>query len=170
MTIDFEDLLGGNVTTAPLQPLADWPETASTAAMATLLGVSTRTLSDLAAKGVLTRTGRGRWMARESVTSYIAHLRETAAGRDESGGLTEQRTRLAREQADGHALKNAVARGEMVAVADVRREWLTIATDLRSTLMAIPGRVSARMGLPRESAAMLESEMRAALEELPNES
>jgi len=165
---DFDFLFDNVAQSQPADEASYWPETASTAQLAMLLGVNPRTVRELAERGVIHRCAPGRFPVFESVQNYIAGLREKAAGRAGST-LTDERIRVAKEQADKLELQNAALRGELVSVSDVRREWLTLATDLRSALLAISSRVAARMGLERESAAILESEIRLALGELPNE-
>lgn len=137
-----------------------------------LLGITPGALTGLCKRGLAVRLGHDAYDLTATVTAYVAHLRGTASGR---GGeeqvltLTGQRARLAKAQAEAQELKNAAIKGDLVPLADVRREWLTTATDLRSAIMAIPARISARLGLDREGAAALEAEMRGALEGLGND-
>lgn len=68
----------------------------------------------------MVRLGHDAYDLEESTRRYIASLRETASGRggeEQVLNLTSERARLAREQADAQALKNAVLRGEYVPQA-----------------------------------------------------
>lgn len=87
-------------------------EVATQAAFGALVGVTQQAVSDLMARGVI-QMGQpaGTWLL-----AYCEHLRQVAAGRDPDGQLAEQRTRLAREQADRVALQNAVQRKEYAPV------------------------------------------------------
>lgn len=138
MNDEFDALLGGD---AP----ALLPETAATETLAQLLGVTTRTITELARKGVLTRVGKGAWPVRESVRSYCAHLREQAAGRSDSTTLTAERIRVAKAQAEKLEFANAVARGEMVPAREVESEWAAVLRDVRAAMLALPSRVQQRL-------------------------
>src|ERR1700712_838856 len=90
----------------PAKVLADW------------IGVHERTIRELADRGPVLRVKRGVYDLKTSVQRYLAHVRDIAANRtgDEATNLdlTEQRARLAKEQADGAAIKNGVLRGELI--------------------------------------------------------
>jgi phage terminase Nu1 subunit (DNA packaging protein) len=60
-------------------PLPNLPNDVTRGDLGRSLGLSIRSISDLAAKGILVRTGRGRFDLVKSVAQYCAHLRETAA-------------------------------------------------------------------------------------------
>ncbi|WP_295852006.1 hypothetical protein [uncultured Xylophilus sp.] len=82
---------------------------------AQLIGVSEARVSQLVADGVLTRGET----AIEWLCAYCERLRDQAAGRlGETGGLdlVQERAALAREQREGQAIKNAVARREFAPV------------------------------------------------------
>lgn len=84
--------------------------------------------------------------------------------------LTAQRQRLAKEQADAAALKNAKARGEVVRASDVEREWGGILRKVRSGVMAVPSRL--RQQLPHLTAhdvQLIDAELRIALEGLSHD-
>lgn len=78
------------------------------AALADLFGVTTRTITDLAQRGIVVRAGRGYALA-ASVRAYCDHLRKLAQGRsgDEKAiaSATVERGRLARAQAEHVELK-----------------------------------------------------------------
>jgi phage terminase Nu1 subunit (DNA packaging protein) len=49
--------------------------------LANLLGVSNKTISDLAKRGIIAPAGRGRYALEASVHSYCAYLRAMASAR-----------------------------------------------------------------------------------------
>jgi phage terminase Nu1 subunit (DNA packaging protein) len=53
----------------------------TTSALANMLGVSKKTIAELAKRGIIAPAGAGRYALEASVSSYCAHLREQAAGR-----------------------------------------------------------------------------------------
>ncbi|GEO99509.1 hypothetical protein GCM10007887_24240 [Methylobacterium haplocladii] len=111
--------------------------------IAAAFDLSSRRVSQLAEKGIVVRVGRGRFDLDASTLNYIRHLREVAAGRGEGApDLTAERARLAKEQADGHALKNATIRGSMLDATEAGSRWAGEMVKLRSRLLAVPGDVS----------------------------
>lgn len=120
----------------------------SAADMAEMFGVSRRSVSEFSERGIIDRVGRNRFALQRSVKLYCEHLRAIAAGRGGDGTqeLTAERTRLAKEQADATALKNAVARRDLVSAHQVEREWVAVCRKIRNAVLAVPSRV--RQTLP----------------------
>lgn len=124
------------------------PHSVTARELADLFGISQQRVSVMVGEGTLVRSGRSAYPLAENVQRYTAHLREVASGRggeDEIANLTAERARLAREQADGHALKNAIARGELIPAADVSARWEDVARRVRGRMLAVPSRVRARL-------------------------
>jgi phage terminase Nu1 subunit (DNA packaging protein) len=94
---------------------------ATDAEIAAHLDISDRSVRELRQRGVFPKARKGR--LDECRVSYIRYLRERAAGRasdeadDEGLDLVAERARLAKEQADAQAMKNARERGELVLAA-----------------------------------------------------
>lgn len=87
-----------------------------------VLGLNERTVRELVDRGIVNRTGRGRYDLFGSVLAYVEHLRTVAAGRGgeaASYDLTRERARLAKEQADERELKNAALWAEARALVAV---------------------------------------------------
>lgn len=137
--------------------------------MAGILGISERHLKDLVARGQLTRQKAGFPLA-ETVRAYCGHLRGIASGRggeEQVYELTAERARLAKEQADAHALKNAQLRGELVQAAEVEARWAEMLRAFRSRMLAVPSRVRVRMAhLTATDIDAVDREIRDALAEL----
>ena len=88
---------------------------ATQTALAELVGVTQPTISNLMTEGKLPSSGT----LGELLLAYCARLRDQAAGRlgDTMGlDLVQERAALAREQREGQAIKNAVARKEFAPV------------------------------------------------------
>lgn len=84
-------------------------------ALAELVGVTQPTISNLMTEGKIPANGT----MGELLLAYCARLRDQAAGRlgDTMGlDLVQERAALAREQREGQAIKNAVARKEFAPV------------------------------------------------------
>ena len=76
-----------------------------TAALAGLLGISSRRLNQLVEEGIAVRTAPGMFDAAQTIQKYVAHASGKAAGAAVVLDLDREKARLAKEQADGHALK-----------------------------------------------------------------
>ena len=161
---------GMSLEKAAVEGAPSLPSVMTTAELANFLGLSDRTVRDLAARDVLPRSGRGRFDARLAVLAYTRHLREQAAGRGNGDGavmseLTAERLREARERADKIALQNAKARRELVPAADVERAWSEVLRDVRGRMLAVPARCMARIGrLTPAEGQIIEQEVRDALQ------
>ncbi len=146
------------------------PDVVGQSTLAKLFGISERAVRDLAKDGTIQRTGRGAYILTASVQAYCARLRDTAAGRggeSSTNTLTAERARLAREQAEGQAMKNAALRRDLVPAADVQREWTDILRTVRAGLMAVPNRVQQNLShLSAHDVAVIDREVRAALVEV----
>lgn len=137
--------------------------------LADLLGVSKRAVSDFVERGIVVKTERNRYDMRRSIQLYCEHLRTMAAGRSGDGAdaLTTERARLAREQADQTAMKNAAMRREMIPITDVRHEWTSIGRRIRNGIMSVPSRC--RQMLPHLTTFdvdVIDRELRSALSDL----
>lgn len=123
----------------------------SQAEFAQMIGVSEARVSQLLADGTLVRGDT----ALEWNIAYCERLRDQAAGRlgSEMGGLdlVQERAALAREQREGQAIKNAVARKEYAPVG-------LLADVLGQAASAVVGRFD-----------QLEGTMRKACPDLPDE-
>ena len=143
------------------------PEVVDQSILAELFGISTRAIRGLAKDGTLRRMERGAYGFAESVQAYCARLRDTAAGRggeSATNTLTAERARLAREQAEGQAMKNAALRRDLVPAADVEREWSDVLRTVRAGVLAVPSRVQQRLPhLSAHDVAEIDREVRAAL-------
>jgi phage terminase Nu1 subunit (DNA packaging protein) len=106
---------------------------ATQVAFGAMVGVTQQAVSDLQARGVIV-AGQplGVWL-----TAYCDHLREMAAGRDPDGQLASERTRLAREQADRIAMRNAVDRREYAPVQLLEEVLANLARQVATQLDAV---------------------------------
>lgn len=139
----------------------------ATADLCDLWGIQPGQLTALVRRGIAVRIGHGAYDMVASTHGYIGHLREVAAGRggeDHQLKLTQERARLASEQADSQALKNAELRGELVRVDDVEREWTGIMRGVRSEILAVPARLRGEIGA--DAVAAMDRELRTALQTL----
>ena len=138
--------------------------------LARWLGVSGKTVYELAKAGIVVKAGRGLYKLEESVTRYCEHVRRTASQRGGEASLEamrEERIRIAKEQADALALKNKAARGEMLEAATVEAGLASEYRSVRAGMLAVPSRCAGRLPhLTPHDIAEIDAEVRAALTEL----
>ncbi len=140
------------------------------AGLCNLLAISPAMLTELKHRGMAVHHGRDAWNLEETVRAYVTHLRGIASGRggeEQALNLTTERARLAKEQADAQAIKNAALRRDLVPAVEVERAWADALRGLRSRLLAVPSRVRAAQGhLTAADIEALDREIRATLTEL----
>lgn len=67
----------------------------ATGELAELFDVTAKTIADLARRGIIVSAGkRGRWLLQPSVSGYVRHLREEAAGRGGEAGAEAGEARI----------------------------------------------------------------------------
>jgi phage terminase Nu1 subunit (DNA packaging protein) len=148
------------------------PDTIRATDLASFLGVTIASISRLQADGALVRQpGSARYLLAESVRGYIAYLKNPATrpgGRphDPQDPLKAERIRQAKQAADKLELQNAAARGELLDRAEVEREWTDILRGVRAEMLALPSRISGRLGhLTAHDLSEIDHEIRRALAE-----
>ena len=156
---DIEELVG---------PVRKQPATVNAATLADMIDLTEARVVALARSGAIPRVSKGRYDQREAVRAYIRYLRQNPAGRKTTDpALADERRRLVREQADREAIRNAAARGDLVAASDVEARWTAVLTELRSRLLAVPSRVGGRAAhFTTADLDIIDREIRDALKEL----
>jgi len=123
-------------------------EAVSNADLAAYLDVTPSTIGDLAAKGRVVRTGRGKYDLKASTRAYIGHLREAAAGRVATNEeLRAEKIRLTAAQADMAEMTKAERALTMVDVREFEDRWASEIVKLRAQLLTVSGKVA--MALPQ---------------------
>lgn len=122
---------------------------------------------------MLTKSSRDRYNLLESTKNYVTHLRGIASGRGGAKNiesLTDERARLAKEQADSQELKNAIMRGEYVSATEVEFTWCEIMRRVRSKVISVPSRVQQMLAhLTVHDVETIDRELRAALEDVADD-
>lgn len=134
-----------------------------TAAVAGLLGLTSRRINQLVEEGIGVRVDKTTIDAAATIQAYIAHISGKTAGQSGELNLDREKARLAKEQADGHEIKNAITRGELLDAGDVERTWSDTLRRLRSGMLAVTGRVRQQIDLQVADAAIIDREIRDAL-------
>lgn len=121
------------VSEATMAPV-DLAQPLSQEAFGQLVGISQPAVSDMMTRGVIQPgDSAGAWLL-----AYTAHLREQAAGRGADGELATERARLAREQADAVAMRNAERRKELLPVGLLEAVLAQMARKVSVALESLP--------------------------------
>lgn len=140
---------------------------------AKLVKVHPRTVRDLAQREIVVKVATDRYDLAASLQAYATHLREMAAGRGDEHQqlqLTAERARLAKEQADAQALKNAALRRDLVPASEVELAWAETLRQLRSKILALPSRLRQSLAhLAPADIVAIDGELRRTLEELAHD-
>ena len=144
---------------------------ATLAEVARHLEMAPNNFKALVDKGVIEKRGRGKYDLEEARRQYILHIREVAAGRSSAGelDLSNERARLAKEQADAKEMENAVERGDLVYIEDVAKRFEDGLTKVRAKLLAIPSKVAPECHAAAtvvEVQSLIDDSIREALNEL----
>ncbi len=160
--------------------LSQLPRALSKSAFAKLVAVSPGRVSQMVKQGLPVEAdgkidvARGKlWIAENINPTRAASQAKgpTLFGEErQKASLTEERARLAKEQADAAEIKNAILRKELVHASDVEREWASVLRKVRSGVLAVPSRV--RQLLPHltpHDVEAIDNELRCALEDLAHD-
>ena len=105
---------------------------------------------------------------------YCEHIRRTASQRGGEASLAtlrDERIRIAKEQADALALKNAAVRGRTLDAGAVEAEWSSVLRNVRAGMLAVSSRAGARLPhLTAHDIAEIDAEVRAVLTEIGGDS
>ena len=135
--------------------------------LAKIFGIQVRRVQEFGASGVLPKTGKNRYPLVDSVTAYIAYVKERQAKNPQD--LNLERARLTKAQADHKEIDLAKARGELIPAEDVAKTWADMVLASKARLSAIPTSaaplVAAADSTP-EVTRILQSQIEEALDEL----
>lgn len=146
------------------------PSTVTAGELGEWLGLTPNRVHALGRDGVLPRAEGKRYPLRESVAAYCEHARSLAKGKAMDKDLAAEKLRLAKANAEKVETANAKARAELIPAAEVEREWATVLRGVRAAVLALPSRVSQRLGhLSPHDISAIDREVRDALEELAHD-
>lgn len=135
---------------------------------AELVGVSTRTVSDLVKRGVISKIPGG-LPHPEALQSYVTHLRELAAARGGSAAVevSSHRATLLKIQADRAQFQFECEKDLWVTIDDAKSHWSSTLRAVRAGVLAITTRIASRVpGVTREMTHEMDQEIRAVLTEM----
>lgn len=140
--------------------------------LCSLFDISPAALTDLKKRGIAVHLAHDSYDLTATTRAYVQHLRGMAAGwgtGDQAANLTSERARLAKEQADAQAIKNAKLRGELVEASEVERTWADALRQLRARIMAVPSRLRSELtDIDPQAIDAMDRALRATLTEVGN--
>jgi hypothetical protein len=101
---------------------------------------------------------------RRSIANYI-HYRATPKNKETAEKLRAEKLKAETEKIK---LQTRIASGDLLDAQQVKAEWAQAGADLRSSILAIPSRLGAALGLDRAAVAQLDAELREALAGVAN--
>jgi hypothetical protein len=135
-----------------------------------VLGIDDRTVRRLTKKGVLQRGPTGYDLC-DSVVAFVAHRESVASAAAGRGALGEAQTQVYQERAKTMRLTRERLEGSLVSRAETTSSWAAIFVLIRTRMMNIPAKTALRLAsikIPAEAKALLDAEIREALEDVAN--
>lgn len=128
-------------------PADDLPATCSQAYFGALVGLASRNVREMSAKGILRPNSKGRLNTVEALHAYIKQLRDQASGRKGESGLdlASVRAELEQEKLVEQRLRNDQLRGKTVPVDQAREEFAKIATQVRLRVTGLPNKIRTKV-------------------------
>ena len=131
--------------------------------LGTRWGVTSRSVTELAKKGIAVRAEAGGYHEHASTLRYMQHLRKAAAGRS---GISDRRAQLIDEQTTKLKIENGIKRNSYWKAAEIIREWALTWRELCARMLAIPDRLASRLPhLTRHDLHEIDQEIRIVLQE-----
>lgn len=122
------------------------------------------------------RTNANLWESQEALPLLYNQNGNSGTGKKdlerELLDFNVEKTRLAKEQADGQALKNAVQRRELIPASEITATWGRIVTAAKLQFLALPDRLSQMLetaSTASDRRAIIEAEVKSILEGLADE-
>ena len=114
--------------------------TVPVSALAKLFNLTSVRVQQLAADGIISKSGRGQYDLWASVRGYIKFLQERKvnqwdSGDDSPSDIKKEQLRRTKEEADKLELLNAKTRGELVEVELVKREGEKVMAAIKTTIL-----------------------------------
>jgi phage terminase Nu1 subunit (DNA packaging protein) len=141
------------------------PKTVSGPQLASLFGVSLKTVSLWQKAGTVVRVEYGRYDLAKSIRAVVKHKRSSSES-TVAAAVGSQRERLLRAQADRAELQLKLESGELLRLSEVRHETQRTFFTVRSGVMAVKARIGGQLPFDREGLLLLDDALREALSEL----
>ncbi len=116
-------------------------QTVTCDALATVLGLSTRRIQQLAKDDVVKKNERGRYLLTQSIQGYVEFMK--MGGYEVSPqDIKRQRVRLTKANADKAEMEAAVMKGSLIPSGVVKALWAEMIAAFKSSALAIPTKLA----------------------------
>jgi phage terminase Nu1 subunit (DNA packaging protein) len=147
----------------------EFTKTVGSSDLATILGITTRRVEQLANKGILKREGRGSFDLADNVQAFVAHRESVIAAEHGVGDFGRARADLYRERAKMARLQREEIEGSLIPTGEVIAMNTSIAAVIKQRMLAVGPKLAPRLtGLrtPAEAQAIVSTEIEEGLTEL----
>jgi hypothetical protein len=131
----------GIATSAHVIYMGDDNGSTDLAGLADHLHISKRRVQQLVKSEVLPAPDKRLYNKAAAAGAYIRYLQEHGGNAEGLRTYTEEKTRLTKEQADEKALKNAIQRGRLLPVDQVREVWAGHIINAKTKFLALPAKL-----------------------------
>ena len=114
----------------------------SLSAISQLLKLTERRIQQLAKDEVIPKAQRGEYEMIPCVHGYIDYLKAKIGREFTAEDLAINRNRLIKAQADLAEIEKQKQEGELIAKDEVKKNWLSILTVIKSKLLSMPNKVA----------------------------
>ena len=114
----------------------------SLSAISQLLKLTERRIQQLAKDEVIPKAQRGEYEMIPCVHGYIDYLKAKIGREFTAEDLAINRNRLLKAQADLAEIEKQKQEGELIAKDEVKKNWLSILTVIKSKLLSMPNKVA----------------------------
>lgn len=118
------------------------PETVTTAELASLVGITREQLHRYKDQGIISPSDRNEWRTVETVCAMMAHYRSGVSRGGTNLDLAAERAKLAKEQTETQAMKNAAMRRELLPASAVNSAMQSAFARCRARLLSIPSKLA----------------------------
>jgi len=114
----------------------------SLSAISQLLKLTERRIQQLAKDEIIPKAQRGEYEMIPCVHGYIDYLKAKIGREFTAEDLAINRNRLLKAQADLAEIEKQKQEGELIAKQEVKKNWLSILSVLKSKLLSMPNKVA----------------------------
>ena len=114
----------------------------SLSAISQLIKLTERRIQQLAKDEVIPKAQRGEYEMIPCVHGYIDYLKAKIGREFTAEDLAINRNRLIKAQADLAEIEKQKQEGELIAKDEVKKNWLSILTVIKSKLLSMPNKVA----------------------------
>jgi phage terminase Nu1 subunit (DNA packaging protein) len=133
--------------------------------LATLLGVTKRSINLLAEQGVLPRLANEQFDLSAALQAYVLHREGVIEAQHGLGDYGKARAELYQEKAEMAKMQRQKLQSELLPIDAVRLTWTNIVVHVRGALLALPSKLAPRL-LMKHSASEVQDIIRVAVFEV----